>query len=173
MGEGIKVYQVQQLFYKLFPVYNESNFSNELESIIKSRTTTCFWDEKKLFSIKKKLNFIIQSPVVVRAKHSKDCYWQLPFTQKIQGYSIEGNIDLCFQDSDGWTIVVFKHKSLSNEDNLVQSGLYAQIIEQLIGEFVKEVSFLCLDNNQEQSFFITKQIVQTAIKHFQQMELWR
>ena len=93
----------------------------------------------------------VESPIVGRAVASGRMWREVPVATPIGQGSLQGFIDLLFEEPDGLVVVDYKTDSLSPEEAgeavaryRLQGGAYAHAVGEITGKPVKEVVFLYL-----------------------------
>ena len=98
----------------------------------------------------------VESPIVGRAVASGRMWREVPVATPIGLGSLQGFIDLLFEEPDGLVVVDYKTDSVSAEEAgeavaryRLQGGAYAHAVGEITGKPVKEVVFLYLQPQQE------------------------
>ena len=99
----------------------------------------------------------VESSIVKRAVASGRFWREVPVATPIGSGSLQGFIDLLFEEPDGMVVVDYKTDAVSVEDApdavaryRLQGGAYAHAIERVTGRPVKEVVFLFLHPRPQQ-----------------------
>ena len=100
----------------------------------------------------------IASDIVKRAVASGRLWREVPVAVPVGGGSLHGFIDLLFEEDDGLVVVDYKTDSINASQASeavnryrLQGGAYAHAIQTLTGKPVKEVVFLYLQPNREET----------------------
>ena len=100
----------------------------------------------------------IASDIVKRAVASGRLWREVPVAVPVGGGSLHGFIDLLFEENDGLVVVDYKTDSINASQASeavnryrLQGGAYAHAIQTLTGKPVKEVVFLYLQPNREET----------------------
>ena len=114
----------------------------------------------------------VDSPIVRRAVESGRFWREVPVAVGTAGGSLHGFIDLLFEEEDGLVVVDYKTDSVQAADTAdsvsryrMQGGAYAHAIQQTTGQRVKEVVFLYLQPNREESLPDLAQAMRDAQAH--------
>ena len=98
----------------------------------------------------------VESSIVERAVASGRFWREVPVATPIGQGSLQGFIDLLFEEPDGLVVVDYKTDSVSAEEAgdavaryRLQGGAYAHAVREVTGKPVKEVVFLYLQPQQE------------------------
>ena len=98
----------------------------------------------------------VESPIVRRAVASGRLWREVPVATPIGSGSLQGFIDLLFDEPDGMVVVDFKTDSVTAGEApdamaryRMQGGAYAYAVQEATGRQVKEVVFLYLQPQQE------------------------
>lgn len=99
--------------------------------------------------------FAKSTPFEKAAADATACYPELPVAKTLDGVAVNGFIDLLYRDvdggTDGWVIADYKTDSYARaervESYLTQLELYAQILEEALGEPVVRLELIFLDGS--------------------------
>ena len=97
----------------------------------------------------------LDHPLLDRARKAKRLFREVPFSAILDDQTVEGKIDLLFEEQDGWVIVDYKTDDVSGEalekrfpDYREQGSWYARAVQKATGEKVKEVFFFFVRTGQ-------------------------
>ncbi len=100
----------------------------------------------------------VNSTIVKRAVASGRFWREVPVAVGLGDGSLHGFVDLLFEEADGLVVVDYKTDSVTDagvakavERYRLQGGAYAHAVQQVTGKRVKEVVFLYLQPNREES----------------------
>ena len=98
----------------------------------------------------------VESPIVRRAVASRRLWREVPVATPIGSGSLQGFIDLLFDEPDGLVVVDYKTDAIAAREATdavaryrLQGGAYAYAAQEVTGRPVKEVVFLYLQPQQE------------------------
>ncbi|MFQ5894612.1 MAG: UvrD-helicase domain-containing protein [Nitrospinota bacterium] len=93
----------------------------------------------------------LSMPTLERARRAPACPQELPFVAEVEGVSLQGQVDLLFEEEDALVVVDFKTDAVAEEEvdarlaaYRLQGGAYALGLEAATGKRVGEVRFLFL-----------------------------
>ena len=111
----------------------------------------------------------VASDIVKRAVASGRFWREVPVAVPAGGGSLHGFIDLLFEEGDGLVVVDYKTDSISKNQTSeavrryqLQGGAYAYAVQALTGRRVKEVVFLYLQPNREETMPDLQQAMEDA-----------
>ncbi len=71
-------------------------------------------------------------------RESDQCYFEFPFLMQLEGFRIQGYIDLLVHTRDGWAVIDYKTGKPGDEGEYdLQMALYKMAVESITGEKVK------------------------------------
>ena len=112
----------------------------------------------------------VESPIVERAVASGRMWREVPVATPIGQGSLQGFIDLLFEEPDGLVVVDYKTDSVSAEEAgeavaryRLQGGAYAHAVGEITGKPVKEVVFLYLQPQREVGLEDLSQAMREAV----------
>ena len=118
----------------------------------------------------------VESPIVARAVASGRMWREVPVAAPIGQGSLQGFIDLLFEEPDGLVVVDYKTDSLSPGEAekgvaryRLQGGAYAHAVGEITGKPVKEVVFLYLQPQREVRLEDLSQAMREAVDAAEQV----